>query len=220
MIQICCCCCCCLNVKRNRDSRGLSDRTNNELTRLIFHVPSFLTFSIFSISSHYSHGFILILSCCVFVPPPLAPHRLFPANTLNIALFSLFPPRSSYPGSASITTSTHRPAVISYGLRSKPRGREIKDSHCSQRPPRSKSGYISGVSLSHADARCTQTGKILSNIYTGTLAHKSYDRFGLRWQKKQQLNFHLCVAVYLVCTCMMGCRWYGWSGLGCLFLLH
>ncbi len=71
--------------------------------------------------------------------------------TFNLALFSFLLPCFTHPSSVGVAPSTHRPAVISYRLQSKPKGREIKAFHCSQKPPRSKGGYISRLSFTHID---------------------------------------------------------------------
>lgn len=78
-----------------------------------------------------------------------------PCQLHNVDLSRLFLPRFSYTCSACVVAATHLAAVISYGLQSKPRGRHIKDSHCSHRPPRSKSGYICSLPLTRG---CIQTG--------------------------------------------------------------
>lgn len=121
----------------------------------------FITFSLLCLLPLHSFFHLQQISCCVFVHLLPSPHFLFHhhpppphtsttyAITLIILLFSFFLPRSTHSSSVCVATSTHRSAVISYGLQSKPKGREIKDLRCSQRPPRSKGGYTTRLSRTH-----------------------------------------------------------------------
>lgn len=103
--------------------------------------PGAEDFFSYTLSFQFSH--------ITLVQPPTPHLHQVCCCTFILALFSLLFPRATHPSSVCVATSTHRPAVISYGLESKPKGREIKASHCSQRPPRSKGGYMSRLSLTH-----------------------------------------------------------------------
>lgn len=128
---------------------------------------TFFLHSLFSFRSHYSYSFIHTKSPAVFLSIFFCLITFFSSTSplFNLTFSLSFFPALLVPLLPVFATSTHRPAVISHGLQSKPKGREIKDLHCSQRPPRSKGGYISRLSRTH---RCTHTGKIWSYIYTGT----------------------------------------------------
>lgn len=136
-----------------------------------FKFAFFLTFSIFSISFHYSHSFIHSKSPAVFLFIFLC--LLTPCCcTFNLTLFSFFLPRSTH--SSSVCVCYLHSSSCCHLLWAAVQTKRKRDQRL---PLLSKATKIKGwiykqtLSLTHTHG-CTHTEKILSHIYTGTRVQK------------------------------------------------